>query len=89
MKLFLRKLYFRTQSRGSYLQRGSTSVIVTSFAELSPPPSTESKSLESLLKMKAGCLGEGRAVASLLSMRRTADIVGLSITSSCTHRSPT
>ena len=66
--------------------RASNLVIVTSFIELESRV-TWSKFWEGPLKMKAGCLREGRVV-SLLSMRKTANIVGRSITSSCTHKSP-
>jgi hypothetical protein len=42
-----------------------------------------------LLRTKAGCLGFGRVAASLPSMKTTLDIVGRSLGSSCTHKSPT
>ena len=48
---------------------------------------TDPKSLVGLLKIKAGGFGEGRVV-SQLSMRRIANMVGRSIASSCTHKSP-
>ena len=51
-----------------YLYLASNIVIVTSFIEQEAPPVTESNFSEGLLKMKAGCLGKGRAL-SLLSMR--------------------
>ena len=74
-------------NKNHYLYLASNLVIVTSFIEQEAPV-TESNFLEGLLKMKAGCLGEGR-VLSLLSMRWTANIVGRSTTSSCTHNNPT
>ena len=48
---------------------------------------TDPKSLVGLMSTKAGCFGEGRVV-SQLSMRRIANIVGQSVASSCTHKSP-
>ena len=48
---------------------------------------TDRKSFVGLLKMKAGCFGEG-IVVSQLSMRRIANMVGRSVASSCTHMSP-
>lgn len=65
----------------------ATAVIDNSFTELDPSPTLGLLVLEDVLKMKAGCLGEGRVV-SLLNIRTTADIVGLSTAPSCTHKSP-
>ena len=69
-------------------QRAMTSVIVDWFVEHNPCSSTFAL-LSSLLVSKtyAGFLGDGRTI-SLLNMRTTADIVGRSLTSSCTHKSP-
>ena len=52
----------------TYFYLASNLVIVTSFIEQEAPPVTESNFLEGLLKMYAGCLGEG-IVVSLLSIR--------------------
>lgn len=41
------------------------------------------------LTTKAGCLGVGSVAVSLPSMKTTLDMVGRSLGSSCTHKSPT
>lgn len=41
------------------------------------------------LTIKAGCLGAGIVAVSLPSMKTTCDMVGRSLGSSCTHKSPT
>jgi hypothetical protein len=42
-----------------------------------------------LLTTKAGCLGVGRVAVSFPSMKTAFNIVGRSLGSSCTHKSPT
>jgi hypothetical protein len=56
---------------------------------LSPLLEEEDVLESDLLTTKAGCLGVGRVAASLPSMKTTFDIVGRSLGSSCTHKSPT
>ena len=62
--------------------------VVTSFKEHVLPLCWGRSYTVNLSKVKNGCLGCGRSV-SLLSMKMTSGIVGLSVSWSCTQRSPT
>jgi hypothetical protein len=44
--------------------------------------------MQGSLKVKAGCFGEGMVVSLLLNMKTTANMDGLSMASSCTHKRP-
>lgn len=64
------------------------SLIVNSFTEPNCSSSINEQELFlEFLKTNAGCLGEGKVI-SLFNITTTADMVGLSNASSCTHNSP-
>ena len=67
--------------------RPSTNEIVSSFTDHLLSLCGWISHLGELWKVKIGSLGRGRSV-SLLSIKTTSGIVGLSAAWSCTHRSP-